>query len=63
MPKPTPARIDVDNVDEVILLALAALFTAVAIARGAVHPLNEVAKGCVTCADELIDAVVAKRKP
>lgn len=63
MSKPDKAgparRIDIENDDQTILLALSALFTAVAIARGD-SPGTSLAVTSVQCANALIDAAVAK---
>jgi hypothetical protein len=53
--------IDVNDSDQVIRLALGALFTAVAIARGARDPLTDIAQSAVVCADALMDAAARAR--
>lgn len=58
--KPGPAsRIDVENPDQIIVLALSALFTAVAIARG-IGANAELARASVDCANALINATIVK---
>ena len=60
--KPGPgSRIDVNDADQIILLGLSALFTAVAIARGdSAH--EALAKASVVCANALIDATIKPAK-
>jgi len=63
MSKPAkPGRINVEDPDQVILLALSALFAAVSIARGdsARTPAAAIARASLECANALIDAAVAK---
>lgn len=66
MSKPDKAgqarRIDIDNPDQVVLLALSALFAAVSIARGDSARMGAaaIARSSVECANALIDAAVAK---
>jgi hypothetical protein len=61
-PKPEPippTRIDFEDREAVVRLALASLFTSIAIARGDT-PSPELAGKCVYCVDALLDAVAAK---
>jgi hypothetical protein len=55
-------RIDENDPDQLVRLALAALFTTAAIARGA-EPNTMLATDSVTCANALVDAVASRDAP
>jgi hypothetical protein len=56
MTKRASERIDPENIDQLVRLALTALFTTAAIARGA--EINTMlASSCATCANAVVDAV------
>lgn len=55
------SRIDYDDREQVVRLALASLFTSIAIARG-FEATTELAAKCARCADALIESVAEKVK-
>lgn len=60
---PQPRLIDVDDTDQVIRLALGALFTTTAIARGFTGDLLQLAPAMVAVADALMHASRARAAP
>jgi hypothetical protein len=54
--KQAAGRIDPENLDQLITLALAALFTTAAIARGA-EISTSLTRACANCAKAVVDSV------